>query len=183
MSWKYDDPEILSNDTLFRRVPLKPDFLRARDLVDGDVYFMAAAFRHDPDSGMSVSREALLREHGLTPQDTVPSLDTHVAASFSVSVVRQASAGVVDTLGEQLQWVPESSEQADKLRKLPHCHSTVRTPVPVPEKPVWRQIRDAISRAARPAWPVDAASHQPAPAPTSRAHAQIPRQPPDRPQA
>lgn len=133
-TWVWNDTSIPDTDSLLRRLPRKPDFVTP-DLITGEHHVHPAAFKHDPDDGMSVHREGLIALAGIALQE-ICNWSTHTAVRFPVAAPRStAVAGVIDK--------PDPDDDC-----LGSAHSLVRCAAPVPNRATWRQIRTAIMEVA-----------------------------------
>ncbi len=132
--WKYDDPSIVDEDVLYRRVPRIPDcrtFDPCRDCwVPGP-----GALRRDAGEGMSTHLASVLGRRGRDAMTLYPS--THGSIGFEVSAPRSALAGVLQ--------VPDPNETDADLRA---AHSEVRPPHPRKDRLFWNNVVNVIVASA-----------------------------------
>lgn len=90
-----DDPSILNDDVLLRRVPIQGSQI-VWDANKNQWRPSSAAFRDHPNEpGMSVALQSVLAGLGLPPQQALTGYEqTHVLAAFSASVARQNGQGI-----------------------------------------------------------------------------------------
>jgi hypothetical protein len=135
VSWVVDDPSILANDILYRRVEKDGDpRCFTTDRISGTKCLGPAAFTISSgdkgfDGGLSVHVEGLLAKHRI-PTRKLVNWETHGVARFEVAVVRSGNGGVV------LREDPEDPH-------LGKAHALMRT-----------QTADLGARAAKREWSV-----------------------------
>lgn len=128
-SWVFDDPNIVDDEMLFRRVRRIPDQV-LEDPLTGNREPKFGAFKVDDDSGMSIYLERFLASNDLGVRDLYTDGKEHLA-SFRVAATRGVGWGVV---------VEEGNEAHP--RRL--AHGLVRAQNPRPTRTMKRELREAL---------------------------------------
>lgn len=131
---QWNDPQIPDEDSLYRRVPNRPDYYFQRDLLDSSPVIGRNAFQFD-DDGMSVYRDGLVIKHSLTLRQIRRNVNS-LLFKFTVGAVRALLAGVIDSVDE------DDSE-------IGVAHGLVRSESgPKPPRPIRKKIQDGLVQAA-----------------------------------
>jgi hypothetical protein len=138
-TWEWDHSDISNAAVVYRRVLARPDHL-APDLEGGPPKPMLAALKWDVGDGISMYRDELLKELGLTPLAVKKNNDDHVYC-FRVGSLRRANAGYIDE--------PDEAD-AEKGK----AHGLVRCDERQPAKSRTKEIRNEIIAAC---WPFEQA--------------------------
>lgn len=135
--WVWDDPHILDDEMLFRRVPMKPSHATF-DALRGVWVPSPGAFQRNANEGMSVHMLRVLDARRRDPH-TLYDPTRYGAVRFPASAVRSAGAGVLAT-------TPTMDEEPDE--DLRAAHAEVRPPRAVKDRPFWSQVQNRIIRAS-----------------------------------
>jgi hypothetical protein len=108
-----NDPDIVNDDALYRRLPHRGTDMILVDQVTGERRPASGAFKPDHD-GVSVYRRMLLQKHGLAAVD-VTRTPSNVVVSVGVEDVRSLQLGVVNNT-----WPPDVDDPSH-LRNAAHA--------------------------------------------------------------
>jgi len=128
----YDDPAVPDSETLYRRVPPKPEWLTT-DPVTGLIVPHAAALQRRTGEGLSVHLDSVLNNLGRDPHTLYDPECPSFA--FLASVPRSQGDGVIP-----VRVGPPDEPDSDRGQ----AHAEVRAPEQADTPTHWRRVRTAI---------------------------------------
>lgn len=135
----WDDTSIPNAETIYRRVPNKPDFM-VPDLETGEKALTRTAFQWD-DDGISVHRSSILEESGLGP-DAVVRRDGQMVFGFPAGAPRTCGAGVVND--------PVTDDPPAGI-----AHALIQCETLKPDRARRREIAETLASASKKHFPED----------------------------
>ncbi|GEO94593.1 hypothetical protein [Kocuria turfanensis] len=132
--WEFNHHTVSDEDTLYRRIPKKPDF-RTWDPLTGRYTPNPAAFRREAQEGMSTHLDSVLQGRSRLPI-TLYDPDRYGSVGFHVATPRQANAGVL-----------LADDPYEKDEDLRCSHAEVRPPQPEKNRKHWKTVANEIAMA------------------------------------
>jgi len=134
--WIYNDPTVADEDILYRRVPKVPQ-LRTYDSEHGTWVPTPAAFRRDPNEGMSSHLRSIVTSMNRDPESLYPA-QKFGSVEFEVCVPRRSGAGVLPT--------DDPGEDDPCLRA---AHAEVRPPHALKNRDFWKTVANEVAAHSR----------------------------------
>lgn len=133
----WDDASIPNEESIYRRIPDKPDFY-SPDLVTGERRPSRTAFQWDSD-GISVHRGSILSNSGLGPSAVVRKEGQEVFG-FAAAAPRSCGAGIVND--------PDPDDPPAGI-----AHALIQCETSKPDRARRREIAETLARASRKCFP------------------------------
>ncbi|GAA3104266.1 hypothetical protein GCM10020254_57610 [Streptomyces goshikiensis] len=137
MAW--DEPSIPDDETIYRRIPNKPEFM-APDLLSGERAVSRTAFQWD-DDGISVHRSSILEANDLGPESIIRR-EGQMVFGFTAAAPRVCGAGVVDDP------IPDDPPAGI-------AHALIQCETVKPDRARRREIAETLAGASRQYYPAE----------------------------